>query len=64
MELATYRAHIEHLNAYFGGKGMLSTKEVCDYVGHTRYWCRKHLGIGEGGITVVGLAHKLAVLDK
>lgn len=64
MEAATYRLHIEQLNMRFGGKAMLTAKEACEYLGHSPLWCRKHLGIDKNGVTVVGLAHKLASRDK
>lgn len=58
-EPETYRIVLESLRSATD-KRVLTTAEVSRLIGKTRPWCKKQFEIGKGGITVEGLAWKLA----
>ena len=55
-----YRATLEDILAYTGGKRMLTISQVARYVGRRREWVTEHLGVTAAGITAMALANKLA----
>ena len=55
-ENETYRLELEQILATFGDKRILSVTDVAGYVGHSRRWCREHLGVSGDGVTAVKLA--------
>ena len=60
-ENQTFRLELEQINARFGGKSLLTVTDVSNYLGHSREWCRKHLGIsGKRGMTAVELAQAIS----
>lgn len=56
-ENEAYRLELEQILAAFGNKRILTVTDVSGYLGHSRKWCRDHLGIdGASGVTPVKLA--------
>lgn len=60
-EPETYRLELEQILSRFPGKAVLSHSEVAQYVGHSRAWVTRNLGI-PGDITAVKLAYTLSKL--
>lgn len=60
-ENPTFRLELEQINRHFGGAAFLTVTDVADYLGRSRAWCRKHLGIsGKKGMTAVELAQAIS----
>ncbi len=60
-ESPTFRLELEQINAKFNGAAFLTVTDVAEYLGHSRAWCRKHLGInGKRGMTAVELAQAIS----
>ncbi len=55
-----YRAVLEDIISFAGGKRVLSVKAVSNYTGKTEWWCKKHLPFKDNCISAVVLARALA----
>lgn len=61
-EKETFRDELELILQYFGGKHIISWKEVQEYTGKGYDWCTNHLPIPHDGCTAVQLARALSNL--
>jgi len=61
-EVPGYRQEVELLHERFGGKAIISWKEIIEYTGKSDSWCSKHLNVPHGNCTVAKLATALASL--
>lgn len=61
-EKETYRLELEQILNRFGGKHIISFKEVQEYTGRGKHWCTQHLKIPHDGCTAVQLANALSSL--
>ena len=60
-ERITYRDHLEDLLEYFGGKRILTLRDVSNYTGKDPRWCKRTYDIDpKQGISVPTLARKLS----
>ena len=61
-EPLAYRANLEDLLQFFGGRRMLNLKDVAQYTGRDYRWCKDRFGIGKNGISTPKLARMLAAM--
>ena len=61
-EKENFRLELEQILTRFGGKNIISWKEVQDYTGKGKDWCNNHLKIPHDGCTAVQLAKALSDL--
>lgn len=59
-ELEAYRDNFEALKEYFGGKMLLTAKEVGEYCGIDFRTAQRRFGITRDGITIPTLARRMA----
>lgn len=58
-ELPEYRDNFEALKAHFGGKMLLSCRDVAAYCGVDRRTAARRYDIDKGGITIPTLARRM-----
>lgn len=63
-EPETYRTELEQALSFFGSKRVLMLKDVTEYTGMSRDWCREHLGVTKEGISINTLAHRMSKLSE
>lgn len=63
-ELESYRDILEDILKYTGGKRLLTTEEVCRYLGICYKTAKKRFTMTRDGISAPALARKLAQLSE